>query len=1009
MLNANFYRILRQHFGDLKNPSNSSNSAKSKGDLNFKIAIFKDYSEALEAREVCRFCKAINSHFPNAHLLNDFRAKKGDDLRSYAFELGELLLNLSHFYDDKNGILLAPLHSLLHPLPPPKWLQKITLSKAQKCHFATFTQNLINAGFEHLDIVYAPKEMAIHGDIVDIFPHNLPNPVRISFFDDEIEDIAYFDAGTQKIIEKVERIDIFPALFSLDCAEYADLERKVADCDFDAFIKDIHSLGFWFIAQKPLIAQFNSIIAPTALDEIAEIENLESLNYIDFSAFKKLDSFELKAEFSDIIGNGADLLPKLLPLHKHKKITILSQNELFLQSLQIPPNARILRESIVLNITTPSEIIISLNTLPKKRPKKATTIKLNELNNGDYVVHSEYGIGRFSGIKQTRILGNISDFIEIAYLGDDKLLLPVHNLNLIDKYIASNASIPTLDRLGKGSFAKIKEKIRPKLLAIAQEIIDIAAARELIKGRIIEKNNVELDIFRQRAGFELTADQNQSIDEILGDLSSGKVMDRLLIGDVGFGKTEVAMNAMFAVYKSGFQSALIVPTTLLSNQHFKSLSARFEKSNIKIAKLDRFSTKKGAILEGLKNGSIDIVVGTHSLLNAEFKNLALVVLDEEHKFGVKQKEHLKNLTKAVHILSMSATPIPRTLNLALSHIKTQSNLNIPPSTRIAPKTFVKNYSDFILRDAILRELRRNGQIFYIHNNIATMEARKSEILTLMPNLKIAILHSKIPQNKSEEIMVDFANGAYNVLLSTSIVESGIHLPNANTIIVDSADCFGMADLHQLRGRIGRGDKEGYCYFFVDDKENITNEARKRLISLESNSFLGAGGILSYNDLEIRGGGNILGEAQSGHIDNIGYSLYLKMLEDSINLLSGKGVENARSVDIKLNISAFLNVELINSDRIRLDLYRRLSNVESLAEIYDIEGEIAERFGNLDSYTRRFLQLMIIKFLATQNGVKLISNYEQNIAITLENGEKVALKSEEKDDDNIIDTILTYLR
>lgn len=996
MLNSNFYRILQNDFG-------------------FKIAIFKNGDEALEAREVCRFCKAIDSRFPNAYLLNDFRAKMGDDLRSYAFELGELLLNLSKFYDDKNGILLAPLHSLLHPLPPPKWLRAIHIEKSQKCDFATFTQNLINAGFENLDIVYAPKEMAIHGDIVDIFPHNLPNPVRISFFDDEIEDIAYFDAGTQKIIEKVERIDIFPALFSLDSSEYEDLERKVADCNFDAFIKDIHSLGFWFIDQKPLIAQFPSIISPTALDEIKEIESLETLSYIDFDAFKRLDSFELKAEFSDIIGSSVDLLPKLLPLHKDKQVTILSQNELILQSLLQDisrispiPNARILRESIVLNITTPSEIIISLNTLPKKRPKKVSTIKLNELNNGDYVVHSEYGIGRFSGIKQTRILGNISDFIEIAYLGDDKLLLPVHNLNLIDKYIASNASIPTLDRLGKGSFAKIKEKIRPKLLAIAQEIIDIAAARELIKGKVIEKNNVELDIFRQSAGFELTADQDKSIDEILGDLASGKVMDRLLVGDVGFGKTEVAMNAMFAVYKSGFQSALIVPTTLLSNQHFKSLSARFAESGIKIAKLDRFSTKKSAILEGLKNGSIDIVVGTHSLLNAEFKNLALVVLDEEHKFGVKQKEHLKNLTKAVHILSMSATPIPRTLNLALSHIKTQSNLNIPPSTRVAPKTFVKNYSDSVLRDAILRELRRNGQIFYIHNNIATMERRKAEILELMPNLKIAILHSKIPQNKSEEIMIDFANGAYNVLLSTSIVESGIHLPNANTIIVDFADCFGMADLHQLRGRIGRGDKEGYCYFFVDDKENITPEARKRLVSLESNSFLGAGGILSYNDLEIRGGGNILGEAQSGHIDNIGYSLYLKMLEDSINLLSGKGGGNARSVDIKLNISAFLNAELISSDRIRLDLYRRLSNVESVAEIYDIEGEIAERFGAIDSYTRRFLQLMLVKFLATQKGVRLISNYEQNITLTLENGEKISLKSDERDDDSILEAVLKYL-
>ena len=1003
MLNSNFYRILCGESGE-----SSPKSADSKH-INFKIAIFKDYGEALEAREVCRFCQSKDSRFPNAYLLNDFRAKKGDDLRSYAFELGELLLNLARFYNDKNGILLAPIHSILHPLPPPKWLQSLHLQKSQKCDFSALKSKLVNFGFENMDLVYAPKEMAIHGDIIDIFPQNAPNPLRLSFFDDEIEDIAYFDAGTQKIIERLESIEIFPALFSLDLGEYADLERLAVESQFDAFTKDIHSLGFWFIREKLLVSQYKSIISPTALNEIAELESLESLKYIDFGAFKKIDKIELKPEFSDITGNNADLIAKILPLHKDKKITILSQNELVLQSLQIPPNATILRESIALNIITPDEIILSLNALPKKRTKKPTTIRLNELNIGDYIVHSEYGIGRFSGITQTRVLGNISDFIEIIYLGDDKLLLPVHNLNLIDKYIANTASIPALDKLGKGSFAKIKEKIRPKLLQIAQEIIDIAAERELIKGKIIDKDNVELAIFKQSAGFELTSDQDKSIDEILGDLGSGKVMDRLLVGDVGFGKTEVAMNAIFACAKSGFQSALIVPTTLLSNQHFKTLSARFANHGLKIAKLDRFATKKSAILAGLKDGTIDIVVGTHSLLNAEFKNLALVVLDEEHKFGVKQKEKLKNLTKAAHILSMSATPIPRTLSLALSQVKTQSHLNIPPSTRIAPKTFVKNYSDEVLRDAILRELRRNGQIFYIHNNIASMEARKREILKLMPNLKIAILHSKIPPQMSENIMIDFANGAFNVLLSTSIVESGIHLPNANTIIVDSADCFGMADLHQLRGRIGRGDKEGYCYFFVDSKENITLEARKRLISLESNSFLGAGGILSYNDLEIRGGGNILGEAQSGHIENIGYSLYLKMLEDSINFLSGKGADLKQSVDLKLNISAFLNAELISSDRIRLDLYRRLSNVESKSEIYEIEGEITERFGALDSYTRRFLQLMLVKILANARNLKAITNYNENITLTLDSGEKVSLKAEGRDDDNIMEAILTYLR
>ena len=469
------------------------------------------------------------------------------------------------------------------------------------------------------------------------------------------------------------------------------------------------------------------------------------------------------------------------------------------------------------------------------------------------------------------------------------------------------------------------------------------------------------------------------------------------------------MNAIFACVASGYQCALIVPTTLLANQHFNTLFARFKRFDIKIAKLDRFSKDKNSILKGLQSGEISVVIGTHGLLNISFKNLGLVVLDEEHKFGVKQKERLKNMTQDVHILSMSATPIPRTLNLALSKIKTQSELNTPPVSRIPPKTFVKNYSDLLLKDAIKRELKRNGQIFYIHNNIASIEDRKNEILNIAPSLKIAVLHSQIAQNISEDIMIKFANGQYDMLLSTSIVESGIHLPNANTIIVDSADCFGMADLHQLRGRIGRGDKEGYCYFFVDNKDAITNEAKKRLLSLESNSFLGAGGILSYADLELRGGGNILGEAQSGHIKNIGYSLYLQMLEESINLLSGKELQNKQSVDIKLNISAFLNPSIIPSDMIRLDLYRRLANVSSKDEIYEIEKEINDRFGKLDSFSIRFLQLILVKFMANELNIKTIMNYNQHITIIYSDTNKVKFDASELDDSSILEATLEYLR
>lgn len=990
MLNSNFYRIL---------------SKKNK----YKIFIFKDFTETLEALEICKYKKLQNTSFPNAYVLSDFRAKRGDDLRSYSLELGDLLLSLSKFYNDKDSILLAPIHSILYPLPSKNKLEPLVLKLYENYNFLDLQEQLLNYGFEKLDLVYAPKEMAIHGDIIDIFPHNYENPVRISFFDNEIESIKYFDVASQMCFgDELEEVSIFPALFSLDSSDYINLDNISKNSHYDAFIKDIVSLGFWFINDPLIIKQYNSLMMPSAKAELDSLKEIEFLSDLDFDSFDKLDICDIDEEYSDI-SLEINAIPKLFALHNDKKKILFGLNELLIDSLKLNSDVTIIKEPISINIITKDEIILSLNKIVKKKKKSQKAIHLNELNKGDYVVHSDYGIGIFNGIKQTTILGITSDFIEVLYLNNDKLLLPTHNLNLITKYIANTSSIPILDRLGKGSFVKIKEKIRPKLLEIAKEIIDLAAKRELIKGKLIDTSKVELGIFKNSSNFELTIDQEKSINEIFYDLSSGKVMDRLLIGDVGFGKTEVAMNAIFACVLSGYQCALIVPTTLLANQHFHTLLNRFEKFNVKIAKLDRFSKDKNHLLKGLQSGEIDIIVGTHGLLNAGFKNLGLVVLDEEHKFGVKQKERLKNMTQDVHILSMSATPIPRTLNLALSKIKTQSELNTPPISRIPPKTFVKNYSDVLLQDAIKRELRRNGQIFYIHNNIASIEDRKNEILKIMPKLKIAILHSQIAQNLSEDIMIKFSNGQYDMLLSTSIVESGIHLPNANTIIVDSADCFGMADLHQLRGRIGRGDKEGYCYFFVENKDSITNEAKKRLLSLESNSFLGAGGILSYADLELRGGGNILGEAQSGHIKNVGYSLYLQMLEESINLLSGKELQNKQSVDIKLSVSAFLNPSIIPSDMIRLDLYRRLANVDSKEDIYDIEKEINDRFGKLDSFSVRFLQLILIKFMANSLNIKTIMNYNQHITIIYNDTKKIKIDASELDDSSILEATLEYLR
>ncbi len=385
-----------------------------------------------------------------------------------------------------------------------------------------------------------------------------------------------------------------------------------------------------------------------------------------------------------------------------------------------------------------------------------------------------------------------------------------------------------------------------------------------------------------------------------------------------------------------------------------------------------------------------------------------MIVDEEHKFGVKQKEKIKDLSQNIHLLSMSATPIPRTLNMALSHIKGLSELKIPPSERQATRTFVKTYDETLLKEAILREIRRGGQVFYIHNNIASIRQKKEEILNLLPQLKIAILHSQIPSLEAEDIVLDFAKGDYHLLLCTSIVESGIHLPNTNTILVGNADCFGIADLHQLRGRVGRGNKEGFCYLLIEDFNAITEDARKRLLALEKNSFLGSGGALAYHDLEIRGGGNLVGEAQSGHIKNIGYSLYLRMLEEAIFTLSGDVQQKRNNVDVKLSVTAFLNPELIESERLRLEIYRRLSRCEEENAVFLIEGEIEERFGRLDLYTRQFLELIRIKIIARNCGIASILNYQQNISFVNLEGEKLTIKATSKDEDDVLKAVFVHL-
>ena len=963
-----------------------------------QILICEDDKEAALCADAASFAGF------SAFKLPDFRAKKGDDLRSFNEELFEISSVLSKYYKfDGKKIIISPFSTLLNPLPTQKNLESSTIKLKDNLNLSEFADLLIRFGYECVDIVESVGEFSIRGEVIDIYGVNMDDPVRILLFGDEVESIRNYNTATQ-ISNKNElsEAEIVPFIANLSKDEFEKVSQKIEDMQSDVLVSDLNSLGFWAIDSfSDYLKEFDSKLVKKIDFEIYDAPE---------EKFKGIEILPEPKVYKDI---EVTLNFDFFELNKSKSITVLSRNEGLFKGYELDGFANVKLEisPLVVNLTSSDKIVVSLNKFEKKRRVKRSSLVVDELKVNDYVVHEEYGIGKFLGLEKIKVLGATKEFVVIAYQNDDKLLLPVEHLNLIDRYIAQNGSMAVLDRLGKANFAKIKEKVREKLFAIASKIVAMAAKRELIAGKILQKEDISYLNFVQDAGFLYTNDQQKAVNEIKDELKSGKVMDRLLSGDVGFGKTEVAMNAIFTCIKSGFSAFFFVPTTLLSSQHYKTLSQRFSKFGIKVFRLDRFSSakEKSSLQKALKENEPIVCVGTHALLGVKAENLGLIVVDEEHKFGVKQKEQLKEISQHSHILSMSATPIPRSLNMALSKIKTYSILATPPSSRLDVRTSVREWDEKVVKEAIMRELRRGGQTFYIHNHIADIEQTANDLRKILPKLRILILHSKVNAKVTEDEMMKFERGEYDLLLCTSIVESGIHLPNANTIIVENANKFGMADLHQLRGRVGRSDKQAYCYFLVEDKDAISKDALKRLVALEGNSFLGAGSVLAYHDLEIRGGGNIIGEAQSGHIEAIGYSLYLKMLEDEINKLLNQDSAKLDKIDLKLSVSAFLNQEFIREDRLRLEIYRRLSKCKEVAEVYEIQSELEDRFGKIDTFTKQFLDLIIIKILALKAGIKTISNSEQNILITKNDDEKIRLKSRSKDDDDVLAEILVYLR
>jgi len=626
----------------------------------------------------------------------------------------------------------------------------------------------------------------------------------------------------------------------------------------------------------------------------------------------------------------------------------------------------------------------------KKRQKKKiqdledteTISTFSELSPGDYVVHENHGIGKYMGLEPLSVQGQQKDYLLIQYADDDKLYVPTEQIHLVQKYIGGEGADPGLYRLGGNRWQQVKERVRSSVQELAVDLIELYAARETMEGYAFSEDTEWQQEFEDAFPFEETRDQKKAIADVKEDMESPHPMDRLLCGDVGYGKTEVAIRAAFKAAVDGRQTAVLVPTTILAQQHYNTFRERIDDFPINVAMLSRFRTpsQQKVIMDKVKKGGVDIVIGTHRLLSedVEFKDLGLLVIDEEQRFGVSHKEKLKDMKKNIDVLTMTATPIPRTLHMALTGVRDMSVIETPPENRYPIRTYVKERDENLIRDAIRRELAREGQVYYVHNRVEDIKEQARMIRQEVPEASVAVAHGQMPENHLEKLMLDFYNREYDVLVCTTIIENGLDIANVNSIIINRADKMGLAQLYQLRGRVGRTDRIAYAYLLHNEEEVLSEAAEKRLRAIREFTELGSGFKIAMRDMEIRGAGNILGPEQSGHIASVGYSLYCKLLDRAVKELKGEEEKEEVDVEVNLDIDAYIPDEYIADSPQKVDIYKRLMKASSEEEIVEIAGEMDDRFGPLPEEVQNLLTISRIKMRASLLNVDLVQEREDRI-------------------------------
>ncbi|ANK58999.1 transcription-repair coupling factor [Loigolactobacillus backii] len=991
------------------------------------------------------------------------------------------------------GIVVTSLSGMRQYLPPVAiWQQSaIPVKVGGEIDLEKLRGQLVATGYTREQLVGKPGEFAMRGDIIDVYPLNAENPVRIDLFDTEVDSLRYFEASTQRSLENIEQFTILPATDFVapaellkkaapklrkayqaelatikDSTEQQELETNFAPV-LTAFEKgdlteDLNRYRDLIYGQKTTLADYlvaagylilddyprmaeteKNLAADTAQwfteelsqhrvlhtqtfgNELASLLRKSHHTHIYFSLFQKgMGNLRLDHIF-DVQNRNMQQFFGQMPLFKaevdrwqtEKRTVVVmvgddERRERVSQTLRDFKIKAVLAQPDQLEVGIVQIVAATLqngfelaeanlaivtekelfNQVVKKRVRRQTLANAeriksyNELNPGDYVVHVNHGIGKYVGMQTLEVDGAHQDYITVLYQDNAKIFIPVTQLNLIQKYVSAEGKTPRINKLGGGEWAKTKRRVSEKIEDIADELIALYAKREAEQGYAFSRDNPYQREFEDAFPYTETDDQLRSVAEIKHDMERTKPMDRLLVGDVGFGKTEVAIRTIFKAIQDGKQAAFLVPTTILAQQHYNTMLERFSNFPVQVELMSRFRTRKqiNATLANIKSGQADVVVGTHRILSkdVEFKDLGLLIVDEEQRFGVKAKERLKEMRASVDVLTMTATPIPRTLNMSMVGVRDLSVIETPPANRYPVQTYVMEQNAGAIREGIQREIDRGGQVFYLHNRVEDIERTVANIQALVPNATITYAHGKMTETQLENTLYEFVHGGYDVLVTTTIIENGVDMPNVNTLFVENADHMGLAQLYQLRGRVGRSSRVGYAYFMYKQDKVLTELSEKRLAAIKDFTELGSGFKIAMRDLSIRGAGNLLGKQQHGFIDSVGYDLYSQMLSEAVAKKRGEKQVVKTDSEIDLKVEAYLPGAYIEDERQKIEIYKRVREMANQDDLQELESDLIDRFGDYPIEVTNLLNVGALKLNADRALVERVRQVDDQIKVTL---------------------------